>query len=291
MKENSLPNDDPEILYHYCSNAAFCSIIQNKSIWLSSLSQSNDSMEGRWLRSIFQQACFDSAVKDRHVPDIMQSFDHLIEMSDSLGFCLSEQSDLLSQWRGYADDAAGVCIGFSFPYLKRGRRADEENNASGYSLQKVIYGTQEQPEYLKEVIKHVEGFSSKGAYDRPTLMTLAKTNEEQETQKKLRTSASFPILLLICDLFKVKNPAFSEEREWRLMSISPRNISNSCKYRSAGSKIIPYREFPLERMDEFPIVEIVLGPKNTSNEKDIANLLLANEFENVVVKRSAATYR
>jgi len=291
MIEKTLSKDDPKILYHYCSNATLCSIIQNKSIWLSSLSLSNDSMEGRWLRGIFKKACEESDIKNRHVPDIMQSFDYLIEISDSFGFCLSEQGDLLSQWRGYADDASGVSIGFSYPYLQSGHPIDEEKNIAGYSLQKVIYGAQEQPEYLERVIKMVEKFSSDGAYDRPGLLTLPKTSKEREAQKKLRASASFPLIFLMFDLFKVKNPAFSEEREWRLMSPSPRGVLKTCKYRSAGNKIIPYQEYQLDRMNERPLVEIVLGPKNASNEKDIANLLLANGFENVAVKRSSATYR
>ena len=40
------------ILYHYCSNIAFHSIIENRRIWLSSLSLSNDSMEGRIVAEI-----------------------------------------------------------------------------------------------------------------------------------------------------------------------------------------------------------------------------------------------
>ena len=289
--EKSLPNAEPEILYHYCSNATLCSIIQNKSIWLSSLSMSNDSMEGRWMRGIFQKACRNADIKVRHVPEIMRSFDNLVAMSDFLGFCLSEQGDVLSQWRGYADDAAGVSIGFSFPYLNSGHPIDEENDIAGHSLWKVIYGTQEQAEYLDQVIRETEKFSADGAYDRPTLLTLARKSAEQEVQKKLWASANISLLPLFFDLFRVKNPAFSEEREWRLMSPSPRIKMSGRKFRSAGSKIIPYREHQLGRMDEGPLVEIILGPKNTSNEKDIENLLLTNGFENVAVKRSTATYR
>lgn len=37
----------PDILYHYCSNAAFLSIVETDSIWLSDLSLSNDSHEGQ----------------------------------------------------------------------------------------------------------------------------------------------------------------------------------------------------------------------------------------------------
>ena len=32
-------------------------------------------------------------------------------------FCLSEEKDLLSQWRGYADDGKGIFIGFNGEFL------------------------------------------------------------------------------------------------------------------------------------------------------------------------------
>jgi hypothetical protein len=35
------------VLYHYCSTSTFVSIISGKSIWLSSLNLSNDTMEGK----------------------------------------------------------------------------------------------------------------------------------------------------------------------------------------------------------------------------------------------------
>ena len=47
-----MKNTIPEPLYHYCSNEAFCSILKSKSLWLSSLSLSNDKMEGHWFYKI-----------------------------------------------------------------------------------------------------------------------------------------------------------------------------------------------------------------------------------------------
>jgi hypothetical protein len=37
----------PDILYHYCSVDTFQSIILSKTLWLSDLSKSNDSKEGK----------------------------------------------------------------------------------------------------------------------------------------------------------------------------------------------------------------------------------------------------
>ncbi|WP_454913808.1 hypothetical protein [Stutzerimonas chloritidismutans] len=39
-----------ETLYHYCSTGTFAAILQTQSIWLSSLTLSNDSMEGQLVK-------------------------------------------------------------------------------------------------------------------------------------------------------------------------------------------------------------------------------------------------
>lgn len=52
-------------------------------------------------------------------------------------FCLSEEADLLSQWRGYADDGRGVCIGFKKEALELYLKTKVENNS--ITLNKVLY--------------------------------------------------------------------------------------------------------------------------------------------------------
>jgi hypothetical protein len=42
---------------------------------------------------------------------------HLLQYFFAVGFCLSEDGDLLSQWRGYADDGRGVAIGFESSFF------------------------------------------------------------------------------------------------------------------------------------------------------------------------------
>ena len=39
----------PRVLYHYCSLSTFKSIFDNKSIWLSDIRRSNDSLELQWI--------------------------------------------------------------------------------------------------------------------------------------------------------------------------------------------------------------------------------------------------
>jgi len=84
-------------LYHYCSNDSFHSIIENRSIWLSSLSLSNDSMEGKLLADIIFTLAQDDGLNTDAIKQLQLSIENLENIIDALGFCLSKQGDLLSQ--------------------------------------------------------------------------------------------------------------------------------------------------------------------------------------------------
>ena len=106
-------------LYHYCSNSAFINIVESKKLWLSELSLSNDYMEGVWVREALEKYLADQGVDNHEIAQILMRFDEYSILISAAAFCLSEEPDLLNQWRGYADDGAGVSIGFTKEYLER----------------------------------------------------------------------------------------------------------------------------------------------------------------------------
>ena len=277
------------LLYHYCTNATFCSIIENKSIWLSSLSLSNDAMEGKWLRGLFEETCIAAGVKAHHLPDLLSSFDFIDDMIDALGFCLSEQGDLLSQWRGYADDGAGLSIGFDKAHLELGRPPKDQQ--SGFSLSKIGYGEVATDSKLRDVAKSLAASSSEGVWDKIGLLNAPSDKEGWDALTKRRTKAGFPILLLFSELYKVKNPAFLEECEWRLLSFRLTSSTDTCLFRAAGDKIVPYRKFEMPLSEDKVIKRVVLGPKNKSSIRDIQQYLGLSGLAGVDVIRSTASYR
>ena len=95
-------------LYHYCSNTSFIEILRTREIWATELSLSNDRLEGKWLREIFVRSCEDKKLSPGELERTLKNLDFLIEMFGAGGFCLSEEGDLLSQWRGYSENGAGV---------------------------------------------------------------------------------------------------------------------------------------------------------------------------------------
>lgn len=134
-----------DILYHYCSTEAFHSIVTTHSIRLSSLSLSNDSMEGKMVAEALSRLAERDKCDQRTITLLQKQFEVYLKDVDGFGFCLSKQRDQLSQWRGYADDATGVAIGFSQEYLEllQAYTCSDSVNDPGFTLEKVVYDQKE----------------------------------------------------------------------------------------------------------------------------------------------------
>lgn len=283
-------------LHHYCSIEAFISIVSSRTIRLSLLSQSNDTEEGRWILRFLKQ----QIDQDKELLPIKDTLIRLIEGSLQFlsfgGFCLSEDGDLLSQWRGYADNGQGVAIGFSKSYLEKlGGLITAEG--SGVSLSPVNYGDPDQKseviELLNEILERAKRLSK---CNRGSLLLPATEDEKKEYDNANMSLiiSSAPLMLIG---HKYKNPAFSEEKEWRLMSITfpfgevGLSLEEVCDFRSGGNRLVPYRPVPLVKAEEKIIDSIVLGPRNVSHVEHVSALLRKHGFHDVEVSKSSATYR
>ena len=124
-----------KIVYHYCNADVFTKIISSKAIRLSDITKSNDSMEILWITKYIKEI-FDEEYaketsntkyfKDGYPKDMFSEFvEHYSEdffkadqrMYSYMVCCFSEASDLLSQWRGYANDASGFSIEYLFEVI------------------------------------------------------------------------------------------------------------------------------------------------------------------------------
>ena len=66
---------------------------------------------------------------------------------------------------------------------------------------------------------------------------------------------------------------------------------DTCLFRASDNCIIPYRSYELAELEEQPITEVVIGPKNRTPVDVVENFLVQNGFLNVSVVLSEATYR
>lgn len=279
-------------LYHYCSNESFFNIIKSRKIRLSSLSLSNDSSEGKVIFKRLKEIATDHKLKEEQISGLINSI-HLNHIFEGLGFCLSGKPDILSQWRGYANNAQGVSIGFSKKYLEA--LADYYGSTfSGFRLYEVQYSKKKQKELLEPYFEKAKALIDKGALNTPMMSLLLGHDYEERRRQyiKDRFELNMQSLDLLEVLFILKSDAFKEENEWRLISFLTKGLeSDDCSFLPIKDKLKPYRSFELQELNFNPIKKIILGPKNKTPDFVISKFLKQNGFKNVTVSRSKASYR
>lgn len=281
-----------DTLYHYCPTKSFLDIISSRAIRLSSLSLSNDTMEGRLVSHIFENLLKGLKLGPEEMIDVKNMIILVENIFDGLGFCLSEKPDSLSQWRGYADDGQGFTVGFSKDYLDeliKIKSADES-----YRLTKVLYQESEHIEALQPALTGIRKLIDSGKLQRPQPGTILAPLSDQDYEEKL--GAYLDSLMLNCwqtfpSIYTLKGHAFSEEAEWRLLSFHSRNDIENIYFKESRDRIIPYRELKLEPLNLSSIVKVYVGPKNITPEHLLRKFLQIHGFPKIEIVHSAATYR
>ena len=119
-------------VYHYCSLETFNTIINNKTLRASDITKSNDDQELKWIANSISNTIINVILnnktlcskynidndKIRFIEEQIKNVTNSVYISNSrtmlsLACCFSETGDLLSQWRGYANDGNGISIGFN----------------------------------------------------------------------------------------------------------------------------------------------------------------------------------
>jgi Protein of unknown function (DUF2971) len=284
-------------LYHYCSAATFHSIVSHRSIWLSSLSQSNDSLEGRLISaSVARHAELDKLDR-RSAMHIEHSIVQVEENTDALGFCLSEEGDLLSQWRGYASDGIGFAIGFDDTYLQTLCDAGHPSSTTHITLGKVRYSTAEHDMLINPIYERfrklaAESMLRKGSW--PATIegkSLAQIRSEVDPFTRLSDAILAAQISVVPTLYLLKSAAFSEEKEWRILAPYLTWLPEMLQYRHANGQIAPYREYGLTVPTEGGLSRVVLGPRNRTPINVVRDFLHSCGFKQASVEKSSATYR
>ncbi|MEE9368963.1 MAG: DUF2971 domain-containing protein [Pontiella sp.] len=268
----------PDILYHYCSVDTFQNIILSKVLWLSDLSKSNDSKEGKiaperlgkWLQA--KHNC------SREECDfVYKLYEEWASRKHCLGTCFSNDGDLLSQWRGYGDDGRGIAIGFSSDWLSSLLAHPCEAPRKTAGLIPILYTEEDQYDPIEA---HLDD--------------LARTISEDVRNDNPRATNAYATIFTIGSeiLYQYKDEFFKEELEWRIRCGTQ---GSKLLHRSINGKIIPYMEMPLhcEDLNHLnPISRLVLGPKNTVPEQIIKKLLESNGFKSDIrIERSKGSYQ
>lgn len=285
QKGNEMSEEDT--LYHYCSNDVFCSIIEKSTIWLSALTHSNDWMEGRLISELFAEVVREDnelASKAEYLQAIQSA---LLDYSPGFGFCLSKRGDVLSQWRGYADDGNGLSIGFN-PIRLNG---NPKTILIPPALEEVVYKREKQMELLRSLYAQIKNHIADFNDVEDTELDTKEIGNVDDFIRDINKAKLHRCLLQIHEntTFLIKSGGFSEEQEVRMFSMCD-NASDHVRYRSVGDRCVPYILYELPRSHK-TINKIVLGPKNKTPVEVVRNMLKKHGFGNVEVAPSSIPYR
>lgn len=305
--------EDKKIVYHYCSVDVFTKIISDKKIRLSDITKSNDSMEILWITKYIKEI-FDEEI-NKETSNIRyfnegypkDAFSELVEHYSDEFFkaeqriysymvcCFSEEGDLLSQWRGYSDDASGFSIGFDANALATfgNPLAEDPISSDIFDFNKVVYDVGKQKARIRECAKQLIS----------ELKPLSKVTSGDIKQQSMKAFNQCFFKLFKWSIF-MKNPFFKEEKEWRIcyctdlrLNYMSSNVKiedelslSNIAYYSRNNDVVPYIDLSFNDLSNSIIKKIVIGPKYRAS-KDEIKLFLENNGIDCDVVKSNGTYR
>jgi hypothetical protein len=277
MQIGSYPEDDPNVR-HYTTGQGLIGIFQTGCIWASSILFLNDSSEinhtfrlaRRYvaganfneLQRVLVDLAVDRAGGTTDNPFLQTQYTNVYVAS------FSNKGDDLNQWRGYASKN-GYAIGFSRKLI-RSLAARE-----GFSFEKVRYADKEKYELLSpkinEYLRHCDRLglslakikSLKGCWPWPGESELANLADEFSSQ----LSEVAPL---------IKDAAFAEEEEWRL--VAKYKSTERLNYRDTATGLIPYVAMNLKNEDKLEVRMLVVGPSPRQWHAITASELAASTF-------------
>jgi hypothetical protein len=231
--ELSVDMRPPPVIFHYTDAAGFFGIISTSCLHATHHRFLNDTGEVTFGLDAARRivAEFEGKIGATAKSRLAQHIDELSK-EDSYIACLSKRHDALSQWRAYADNGAGYCIG-----IRVERRTEgfwNETNHWSSHLVECLYG-KEVDDRLRSRFNHVlERLSIENPIDRDELIVT-------DFSRAIRRYAHV-----------AKHPHFQEEEEWRFIIDAP---PQGVEYRIGRRGLTPFRP-----TDTLPIVKVWIGP-------------------------------
>jgi len=284
----------PPRLYHYTTQHGMLGIVPSKSFWATDLRYLNDFEE-----YVYAIDCAEKAIASIAPTIKVAGADQLSSMilallkanraEDYFIFSLSEDGDSLNQWRSYTRQGPGYALGFDSIKLH------EYCLERGYTFGRCLYSRREAEsaisqlaaEYMVELAQYFPLFSA------------GEINEDLIFSK----CRQFLALFLKYAAF-IKNPAFEQECEWRIIAAVNAEDKGLLEFRSGPHSIVPYIAIQFEETEFLKKIlrDIVIKPSPHMDLaeqaiKEFVQSQLINakipdyEIKDYSIKRSGVPYR
>jgi len=280
-----LAAEPPDLLFHYTSPTGLIGIVKEKQVWATNITYLNDAKE---IGHAVDYAMH--FLKNLQAPHwTLEVRELLQQMHDNAGaaarriylFSLTEERDLLSQWRAYCPPKGGYAIGL--PSLQLKVMAKKQ----GFFLCRCVYDHAEQFAIIHEIVTEY-------------IARYHKRRESGEEIKSARETTGWEFgqhLALYGPV--LKHPSFCEEREWRLISgmIPETHPQFDCRAGAAG--LIPFFKFNLADEEHSNVVNVngvqaivITGPCNDYGAANMSVQFLCKRYlDGVAFGQSCAPYR
>jgi hypothetical protein len=264
-------------LYHYTDLAGLLGILQNHDLWLTHSQYSNDAEEmvhGTTVaRNVIEIALTTKAYDAAYLHELSQ----LTSKPEGVYICcFCEKDNLLSQWRGYGANGAGVSLQFA---PKQFADVSGPDNAHGLlRFWKVFYNVATQTDIIERALAHYAPGNLVNAGESPAALA-----------RKAADAVRFFIPTF-------KNADFKEEDEWRLVFTPAPGIAVRPQFRVSRSMLVPYyslRDLIGTALPRLPLYQVCVGPSvhKQVNSESVKALLEDTGYTGISVTVSNTSYR
>lgn len=271
----------PGLIYHYTSQGGLLGIVKNRCMWATNVHYQNDAKEFQHALDVSRGVIENLRNGDPPAEEerLLRLMKHTLESIRTINIFVcsfSEHKDMLSQWRGYCPRGNGFSIGLDYAQLK------PVVEAQGFRFVPCVYGMQEQYGLVTELIDSVIA-----AYrnDLGNSVNIKQALRNRSSEFMMRLTVLAPI---------IKHYTFSEEREWRAVSVPTSSDHPQVAYREGVSMLTPYFILRLAAGGAGPpIREVVVGPTPHMelSISSAASFLGANNLSGFGVSRSDIPFR
>jgi Protein of unknown function (DUF2971) len=248
LLKNEQKTDAPRVLFHYTSAEGLKGIIESGKIWATSSYHVNDSSEYRYGFQL-AESVLNLETNHRTLAEMVRrSLNNHYGLLNFYLTCFCDSANDLSMWRFYG--LQGYSLGFNFSDLVSRLAVQpvapvawtRSNLRPGLSLVRVIYDEETQLDLIQKLIN--------------------KASELEVSDGLESFTAGIALVISEC-ISAFKNPAFSAEREWRLVQTLPIGTDGKDAHmRVKNEKLIPYIELDVLQQPSglLPLHSIHLGP-------------------------------
>lgn len=240
LYQTVFPLRPPETIYHYTTQKGILGIIPTRSIWATQVHFLNDRNEVFLTFKLLEKELRRMTAESHNAQtrSLLNEIRHNLSNVDQTHICtvsFCESGDLLSQWRGYANQGKGYALGFDILHLSN--IAKQQN----FVVWPCVYNPTLQLELVKYLID----------------CWLQKYSDQMVDHGKMIEE----INASICKLAPIiKDESFIEEQEWRLVS-SATGTEEAMAFREGAFSLIPYLNFKItDENSKDCIKKIVVGP-------------------------------